>query len=51
MQAPRTKEDILSKQLMLARQSANVVKVQLNQNTLQPKNTNQVSQPQNNFQY
>jgi hypothetical protein len=31
---------MLSKQLMLARQSANVTRIQLNQNTLQPKNPN-----------
>lgn len=51
-QPPKTKEDILSKQLMLARQTGNVTKIMLNQNTLQPKNVNQVSQPQpiqNNF--
>ena len=36
----KSKDDQLSKQLMLARQSANVTKIQLNQNTLQPKNMN-----------
>lgn len=36
----KTKEDLLSRELMLARQSNNVTKVTLNQNTLQPKNTN-----------
>ena len=34
----KTKEDMLSRELMLARQSQNVTKIQLNQNTLMPKN-------------
>lgn len=37
---PKSKEDLLSKQLMLARQSANVTKITLNQTTLQPRNIN-----------
>lgn len=35
---PKTKDDILSRELMLARQATNITKVVLNQNTLQPKN-------------
>lgn len=38
---PKSKEDLLAKQLMLARQSTNVVKIAVNQNTLQPKIINQ----------
>jgi hypothetical protein len=36
----KNKEDMLSRELMLARQSQNVTKIQLNQNTLMPKNQN-----------
>ena len=52
VQIPKTKEELLSKQLMLARQTTNVNKITLNQNTLQPKNQNAQPQPQqslNNF--
>lgn len=39
-QAGKTKEDLMNRELMLARQTSNVTKVAINQNTLQPKNQN-----------